>query len=302
MTPKQHGRLIEKNRLLARLEREGEDELASKIRCCGDPIMFTCEHCGQETQGHCRCKRKWCPRCAPAIAAERSQRLAATVQRFRWPLFVTLTMKNVDDLNFGAVRHLRRSFGKMRHKKFWKKNVKGGIASIEVTNIGNGWHPHLHAVLDCRWLSVHEPEVRSFYSREEKKACFEKAASELGTVWAKYLGQPLASIKIKRCSAATITKEVVKYSVKGTDLLACAEKVGPLIHALEACRLVTTFGTAHGRVQMQPESTSEKTDNSPTPGLDETRSPHTCCSSPQLLPTAVFDRMTVGERGWRSVG
>ena len=170
MSPDQKAQSRDRTRrlIIDRLRAEDETDLIAAISKCQQEIEFTCEGCGNRKIGRTRCKKKWCPCCAPRIAYEKNLRLGAAVERFKWPLFLTLTMKNVDDLSFGAVRDLRRSFGKMRHQKWWKKNVKGGVAAIEVTNIGNGWHPHLHAVIDCRFLSVKEREPYPDWSREEK--------------------------------------------------------------------------------------------------------------------------------------
>lgn len=261
--------------LHARLLSEGESELASKIKDCGMELQLTCVACKKVHMGRKRCKKKWCPRCCAALTAERNNRMRQVVERFQWPLFLTLTMKNVDDLSLGAVRDLRRAFGKLRHRKFWKAHTVGGLACIEVTNIGNGWHPHLHAVLDCKWLAITVPPPQRRESRESIKAKCEAAGKELERNWSRCLKQPSSSVFVKRCNAATITKEVVKYAVKGTDLLDCKEKIGDLIRALEGTRLMTTFGTVFGKKKVEVED-------------DECdyESPFKCCSDPQWRPGA----------------
>lgn len=155
-------------------------------------------------------------------------------------------MKNVSDLSLDGVRGLRRAFGKLRHRRAWKAHVKAGVASIEVTNEGKGWHPHLHAALDCLWLAdkVRPPQFGQTPTTHPE--IYKAAAQELESAWAKCLKQPTASVRIKRCSAETISKEVLKYSVKGSDLLECKEPIGDLIRALDGTRLLTTFGKAHG--------------------------------------------------------
>lgn len=234
--------------LRSRLAREEEWTLLKKIVSCGEEIGLICESCGRKHLLHKKCKKKWCPRCAPSLAAKRATEMRGVAEQFVWPLFITLTMRNVDDLNATAVRTLRRAFGRLRHQRFWRENVTGGFASVEITNIGNGWHPHLHAVLDCRWLSLKTPRPqRGEKAQSTLKKC--KAASqELEKAWARLLKQPTASVKVKRCNAGTISKEVCKYTVKGSDLIESKGRIGDLIRALESCRLMTTFGSAHGRV------------------------------------------------------
>ena len=40
---------------------------------------------------------------------------------------------------------------------------------------------------------------------------------------------------------------MIKYAVKGSDLLESPDPIGPMIAVLERTRLVTTFGTFFGR-------------------------------------------------------
>src|SRR5688572_13593911 len=225
-------------RLLARLEEEEADDLTHNFRKCGEAFSLTCTSCGEQHEAEKRCSKKWCPVCVRKIATKRSLKFKADVAAMRWPLFVTLTMKNVDDLSFDAVRKLRRAFGKLRQRKIWKKRVTGGAASIEVTNIGNGWHPHLHAIIDCEWLAWRTKPPKPTDGRTTKIRIYKAAAAELGTVWAKCLGQPIASVKVKRTNDVDVVQEVLKYSVKGSDLVESPDAIAPIIRCLEATRLV----------------------------------------------------------------
>lgn len=276
--------------LRERLTEEKEWELLKKISICQCPLTLKCVICDTLVGVKQRCKRKWCPSCSRALAAQRSAELGFIVERFRRPLFVTLTMKNVEDLSSGGVRHLRRSFGKLRHRKFWKKTVAAGIATVEVTNIGNGWHPHLHCVLDCRWLAITVVEPMNRDTLEEKKAKYKAAAVELERNWAKCLGQETASVKVKRANGSTIAKEVLKYTVKSEDLINCQGSVGDVIRALESTRLMTTFGTAHGskvsqlrndsKIEMKKKQREELADVEP----------RCTCGAEEFLPQELVNR------------
>lgn len=232
--------------LIARLEAEGRDDLAAQLGKCNQPLTMVCTCCGTKREVRTRCKRKWCPICSRLVAARRTHRVRAAVEAMEWPLFVTLTMQNVDDLSEGAIRHLRRAFGRLRRMRAWERTVRGGVAAIEVTNIGNGWHPHLHAVIDCRWLAwkTPEPNWRRDTQLVKDRACT-AAHNEIVAAWARALDHPTAGVFIKRASARSITTEVLKYSVKGSDLLASPDEIGPAIDALTMTRLVTTFGTLY---------------------------------------------------------
>jgi hypothetical protein len=206
----------------------------------------------------------------------------------RSPLFVTLTMRNSDDLSLRGVRELKRAFGKFRHRNLWKSKVRGGIAAVEITNIGNGWHPHLHAVVDCRWLSNGTPAI---HWRDQPARCAEKcrlSAEEVQKVWSKCIGQETSSVDIMRANRATISKEVLKYTIKNEDLVMCEGKIGDVIRALDGSRLLTTFGQCHGQcvkeirreAKEQAKAAREKATPS-DPSAD-------CCPSPEFWPDAGF--------------
>lgn len=244
--------------LKLRLLEEGENDLLAKIAKCGRLVYLRCSTCKDEIELSEQCKRKWCPSCSRLSAARRAAELRHIVRHFRWPLFMTLTMRNVFDVSPSDVKKLRRAFGKLRHRKLWRERhddhgrrigagVTAGIATIEVTNEGNGWHIHLHAVIDCEWLAWHVQMPR----RGAGKAAWEKAckaaAIELERTWSKILGQETSSVKVKRCDAETISKEVLKYACKSSDLLESPDPIGNMLRALDSTRLMTTFGSAHGQ-------------------------------------------------------
>lgn len=129
---------------------------------------------------------------------------------------------------------------------------------MEITNRGKGWHPHIHAVIDCKWLAVKTPAPKPFDSRATILRKCKLAAEEVGARWARAYGVPRCSIKIKRAYTAetvdqsygrseSIAIEVLKYSVKTGDLLTCADPIGDLIRVLSCTRLVSSHGSCYGR-------------------------------------------------------
>jgi hypothetical protein len=238
----------QRDRLIEKLEEENETKLAVKLRNCGRPFRLICQSCTAQHEVETKCCRKWCPVCAAALARKRSQKLTHAVDRMKWPLFVTLTMSNVqnEDIEFDFIRHLRRAFGKLRHRRLWKENVAGGAAAIELTNTGKGWHPHVHAVIDCQWLSIRTPPPYKRESAASVAAKCRAAAAELTATWGKCLGQVRPpQIKVKRAEP-TIAKEIMKYAVKPADLLDSPDAIGPILRMMDGTRLITTFGTLFG--------------------------------------------------------
>jgi len=230
--------------LADRLRREGADDLAIKLDRCGQDMNLVCVNCGTSKKTITHCKLKWCPACQRMIAAKRSNRLKNALLKFEFPLFVTLTMANSEDPE--SVRILRRAFGKLRNRRLWKDTVRGGVAAIEITNIGNGWHPHLHAFVDCQWLAIKTPQPPRNLKRADKEIYYEYAKKELSMTWAGILGQDEAIVLATRAQGAKTVKEVLKYSVKGSDLIDSPDPIAPMIRMLEMTRLITTFGSLYG--------------------------------------------------------
>lgn len=234
--------------LLARLDLEGETKLAARLRTCGLDFRLYCKACGYLHLAKTKCSRKWCPSCGPKRGNERAARLRMIIAAMKWPLHITLTRQNVDweTATRSLLADLHKSFGKLRRSKLWATNVVGGCVAAEITDKGNGLHPHLHAVVDCRWLALKTPEPHHTDSPEGRRAKFRSAATELQSEWARCLGQETPpSLFIRRCDAGAAA-EIVKYALKAEDAVNCEGKIGPILRMIDATRMVRTFGSCFG--------------------------------------------------------
>lgn len=232
-------RIDEREQLRSRLEKENRPDLWNKLAGCGDNLPLVCVACGEKKTATVKCKRRWCPVCCYYIAAERVDKYRALVSHFEWPLFVTLTMRNTVDVD--GLKQMKNHFGRWRRRKLVREKVKSGIVGFEMTNKGNGWHPHCHMLLDCRWLSLHVPEPLRTDSGEEKRRKCLAAAQELERLWSSIVGQDSSSVKVRRGDPGALV-EVLKYSVKGSELLDMEEPCSSVIDVMEGMRLMTTFG------------------------------------------------------------
>lgn len=226
---------------------EEEDYLAGKLEKCGRQLLLHCTSCGHQHLSEQRCSLKWCPVCVRKITTQRALRFERAAGLMQWPLLVTLTRSNIGDISPMNIRELRRAFTKLRHQKLWTTRVKGGIAGIELTNKGRGWHPHLHSLVDCEWLAWRTPKPRSQDSRERKAKLYARAGAELEQAWSKLVGQIMSSVDARRKSGTDALHEATKYAVKGSDLVDAPDPIGPAIRALTSCRLTTSFGSLYGK-------------------------------------------------------
>lgn len=253
ISPRERARLTARKALAARLADEGSNDLYNMLADCGLDLALSCTNCGYRKIVQTSCDRRWCPVCAWRIASARCDKYRTAASHFAWPLFVTLTVSNTIDVD--GLKILKDHWTRFRRRKLIREKVRSGIVGFEVTNIGQGWHPHIHALLDCRWLSLRTPEPRRNDAPEEKTRKLKAAADELQRLWSDVISQDSSSVKIRRADAMALM-EVLKYSVKGTTLLECKERITELIRLMDTMRLMTTFGAI--RKEMPDETEEEE--------------------------------------------
>lgn len=246
----------QRTQLLGVLEAADREDLARRIRPCGAPLLLRCCSCGRCHQTAQRCRQKWCPVCARIRSGERAAKLRAAISKMADPAHLTLTMRNVTDWDRPHLKHLIESFARLRRTKIWSRCL-GGAYGLEVTEKGRGWHPHLHAVIDCSWLSHLVPAPTRFTSKWERKNLSERAHAELCGVWGMCLRQDGAdpSVWVRRCDS-NAANEIAKYAIKPAELLSLGEKAPTLIDQLRSCRLTATFGSLRGVPLVEDESST----------------------------------------------
>ncbi len=210
-------------------------------------MILRCQACTSPRHVETRCDLKWCPRCQRALAARTADRYARIAAECTWPLFVTWTCQHSAEDGVELIRHVRRSHTKLRRLRWFKIHVTGGVISYEVTHGEHGWHPHGHTLLDCRWLAVQTTQPAVGATREQWKRKANAACSEVAEQWSLSLGRR-GSVKVRRVwtdesGISAAVHEVLKYSVKGSDLVTCSGNVGELIDVLDRTRLVASWGS-----------------------------------------------------------
>lgn len=252
----------QRTRLEARLRAESRHDLADRLRDCGLPVRLVCQCCGVMKEVEKRCDRRWCPVCQRAIAAARVARYRYAAARMTWPLFVTLTIPN-SERAWDGLRRIRAAFGRFRRTRFWNNaQIAGGVASIEITNRGRGWHPHLHSLMDCRWLAV---DTTPPYKGDDELVIRSKcvaAQAELAAAWAACIREPAGIVWVTRASGGA-TVEVLKYAADPGTMLESEGSLGELIDAIDQHRLISTWGNCYGIGRLVRELAAE--DRAPRP-------------------------------------
>lgn len=173
------------------------------------------------------CHDRFCRPCASFKGRVIANNIKAVIgtRQFR---FVTLTIKTTDLTLKQGVDKLYRSFGALRRTKLWKQRVDGGCAVCEVKPRGSGagWHPHLHLVLQGRFLpqralsNVWFRITRDSYIVDVRMG---KRADDAASYVAKYIGKPFHS-----------------------DLIRQPHRLTEAVQALHGRRMCLTFGDWRG--------------------------------------------------------
>ncbi len=256
MSEKSEANHEQRKLLIERLENENAPDLIGPMEHCGEIMKMICTCCGNEKETPLRCKRRYCPACQPKLAAEKVQKWKSAIAGIQWPLFVTLTMGNSEDPD--SIHFIKKRWSAFRRRKLIQTKVKGGVATFEITNKGQGWHPHIHAIMDCRWLSLEIPEPLRRDPPEVIKEKCSLAQRELSALWAKQIDQPISIVHVRRVyDPGKIALEVLKYALKGNELLECAEPIAPLLRSIKGTRLLAGWGSMHPLPQLDPEEVPE---------------------------------------------
>lgn len=215
-----------KNSVAAKLREGGRPDLAATLEDCHSRFTVSvCGACHRVARFPNRCDLFCCPECQPRLARERRNSVEWWSREIHQPKHVVLTMTNTHDLTAGHVQELKHCFSKLRHRKF-ASNWAGGFYGLEVTNEGRGWHLHLHALVDAKWID----------------------AGQLAVQWASVTSGFGKIVRVKDCRKADYMAEVTKYAVKGSQLAKWSPaQVVEFVNAFEGIRTFGVFGSLFGK-------------------------------------------------------
>lgn len=102
-----------------------------------------------------KCHDRFCSPCVVDRQAVIRRNLHSKLGPGRYR-FLTLTLRHQHDPLRPLFNRLHAAFRKLRQTSLWKERVDGGVAMYELTYDAqaNGWHPHLHCILQGRYMDV----------------------------------------------------------------------------------------------------------------------------------------------------
>ena len=209
----------------AHLRQAGLEEEALKLEYCHTVFtVCSCNKCSQVRKFPNRCDLFYCPECANHLQAEADKQVSWWAVRVKQPKHVVLTIRNIRDLTPQHVDEFRAMFGKLRRRKF-ARNWRGGFYRIQITNDGKGWHVHLHALVDAKWIDG-----------QQLKQEWLSATKGFGYI-----------VHVKDARPADYLKVVTRYIVSGNQIAAwSAATTKTFVRAFQNKRTFGVFGSLYG--------------------------------------------------------
>lgn len=179
------------------------------------------------------CNHRLCQRCQRRRAGRFWKRLKKAFESMKQPKMLTLTVKNVPQIDRAYFKYLRGCFSKLRRRGCFK-SVLGGVYSIETTynKRRKDWHVHIHALIDSNFM--------------EQKT--------LAEAWKK-ITKGSWGVDIRQADPDAL-KEVLKYECKLVDFVGDPDLVDHYLSAVKDARLFHSFGNVFDFEQH--EDTAEK--------------------------------------------
>ena len=228
-------------------ERDEASRMSSELSGCANYLVFhnyyTIEEIRLSKTITCK-KHLLCPFCAARRASKQVEKNGDRIKKVLEenknliPVMITLTVKNGDDLE-ERFNHIKKSFQKFQQKRkdairgkteteFSK--VQGSMFSYEVTNKGNGWHPHIHmiALLDDYIDQGKLSKEWKAITKDSKIVDIRKITSKTGDT----------------LDISSGLLEVFKYALKFSDL--DLELTWEAYRTLKGKRLLGAFGNLWG--------------------------------------------------------
>lgn len=214
-----------KRRTAEAFRSKGYPEMARRLEDCQEVNrQIICIDCGHVHYVEDKCLQRVCPLCSYVQSRERGDYIVRMCRDMKFPKMMTLTMPRWKENPGEGIDYLRRCFNLLRISPCFKK-VLGGVYQIELKPKVDGWHIHIHVILDSPYLPY----------------------QHIYTAWKSILGLPHADIDIKAAKTEREQIYVAKYASKAADYEGDIEKVVEWYEATKGHRLFASFGTWYNK-------------------------------------------------------
>jgi hypothetical protein len=194
--------------------------IAESLRECSETeTLVACSNCGTSWWEETHCQLRVCPLCSWKVARERAAYVTKMTHHMQHPKMITLTMPNWKTNPKAGVTTIRAAFNKLRRSVVFKE-VKGGAYQIEVKRGSEGWHIHIHALVDAPYLPY----------------------QLLWSVWRAVTQIPCPQVDVRSAPTDRARQYLCKYATKTVGFDAGPDAIVDWYEATKGLRLWTTFG------------------------------------------------------------
>jgi len=217
---KRRKHFLRKRRYADAFAEESLHSVANQLYACQETqVLAACTSCGHNWYVINRCRLRVCPLCSYEVAKKRGEFLKYLTKDMHHPKMMTLTMPLWREHPRDGINTLRDAFNKLRRTTLFK-NVRGGAYQIELKDKAEGWHIHMHVLLDAPFLP------------------YQRVFSE----WRKIIGHHAPQVDVRAASSDKAKEYVCKYAAKSADFDTTPESIVRWYEATKGQRLFATFG------------------------------------------------------------
>lgn len=247
-----------KRRIAQQFMAAGEVDLARHLLDCQEVSrQCICTDCGHVFYIVDKCRKRICPLCSFTESMKRAEWIKRMLHGMQFPKMLTLTIRRTKEDPRDTIDRLRGYFNELREDKCFAK-VRGGCYQIELKWRGDGWHVHMHVMLDCPYM----PRQWIF------------------TAWKRITGQDVVNIDIKAARTDAEIAYVAKYAAKSADYEGDLPQVVQWYYATKGKRLFAGFGEWYHK---EPPSDADEDDSFvPRFLCPQCGHEHSCCSGEQV--------------------
>jgi len=215
-------RFILRKRAYAKaFDRAEQSHIATRLNDCEErEVVAACRSCNHHWWVIDHCRLRVCPLCSWKVSKQRATFVRIMLHSMKHPKHLILTMPTWTRDPRDGIAMLRQYFNALRSAPVFK-TVKGGAYQIELKRKPEGWHIHVHTILDAPYLPY----------------------QQLFSAWQQITGEAAPQVHIKAATSPQEQDYVTKYVVKSAGFEDDSDDIVAWYEATKGSRLFTTFGT-----------------------------------------------------------
>ncbi len=237
--------------------------------CEETEVLACCSHCGNSWYIKNLCRLRVCPLCSYRVSLERAKYMEMMCKHMKYPKMITLTMPRWSRDPREGIKLLRDAFTRLRKSKLFRACV-GGAYNIELKPKENGWHIHMHVLVDMPFLPY----------------------QKLWSKWGELINHRTPQVDIRAAENEAARAYSFKYACKSADFDSFQGSVVEWYIATKGSRLFGTFGKWYN-------ARIEDLDKEGTPDERLAVCPH--CESENTTYLARDGPFIFGHDMWRSM-